>query len=219
MGQQDSRALGAAQAMISRCIHVASRIRLTALNLLLIGALSACAGPAREPVESLSELQGGDTIVVGRMELVPPLHKDEQRIKGLNSSAFENKIFVITDEQNRVLTKEPEVADYTGRIEATLGKNFFVRSNSKPFFIIGGMMYLDLGGNEMNRAYFPGGMKVSIKPGDKAVYIGTVQYHRNEFFEITKITINDDYESANTEFKKKFGARISLHKALLVQTR
>lgn len=205
--------------MSSRCNLVASRVRFAAANLLLIGALSACAGPAREPVESLSELQGGDTIVVGRVELVPPLHKDEQKIKGLNSSAFENKVFVITDEQNRVLTKEPEVADYAGRIEAELGKNFFVRSNSKPFFIIGGMMYLDLGGSEMNRAYFPGGLKVSIKPGDKAVYIGTVQYHRNEFFEVTKVAIVDDYERANAEFKKKFGTRISLHKSLLTQAK
>jgi hypothetical protein len=205
--------------MIFRCNLTASRVCLAAATLLLIGALSACAGPAREPVESLFDLRGSDTIVVGRIELVPPLHKDEQKIRGLNSSAFENKIFVITDEQNRVLTKEPEVADYTGRIEATLGKNFFVRSNSKPFFIIGSMMYLEIIGNEMNQAYFPGGLKVSIKPGDKAVYIGTVQYHRNEFLEITKITINDDYDSANAEFKNKFGARIPLRKALLIQVR
>jgi hypothetical protein len=196
-----------------------SRVFLAAANLLLLGALSACAGPAKEPVESLFDLQGGDTIVVGRVELVPSLHKEEQKIRGLNSGAFENKIFVMTDEQNRVLTKEPVVADYSGRIEATLGKNFFVRSNNKPFFIIGGMMYLELRGEVMNRAYFPGGLKVSIKPGDKAVYIGTVQYHRNEFFEITKITINDDYDSANAEFKNKFGARMPLRKALLIQVR
>jgi hypothetical protein len=202
--------------MISRDNPIASRVCLAAANLLL---LSACAGPAKEPVESLFDLQGGDTIVVGRVELVPPLHKDEQKIKGLNSGAFENKIFVMTDGQNRVLTKEPVVSDYSGRIEATLGKNFFVRSNNKPFFIIGGMMYLEVRGEVMNRAYFPGGLKVSIKPGDKAIYIGTVQYHRNEFFEITKITINDDYDNANTEFKNKFGSRIPLHKALLIQAR
>jgi hypothetical protein len=194
-----------------------SRVCLAAANLLLLGALSACAGSAKMPVDSLFDLHGGDTIVVGRVELVPPLHKEEQKIRGLNSGSFENKIFVMTDEQNRVLTKEPVAADYSGRIEATLGKNFFVRSNNKPFFIIGAMMYLELSGNGMNRAYFPGGMKVSIKPGDKAVYIGTVQYHRNEFFEITNITINDDYDSANAEFKNKFGARTPLRKALLIQ--
>jgi hypothetical protein len=183
--------------------------------LLLLGALGACVGPAREPVDSLSGLNGGETVVVGRIELVPPLRKNEQKLKGLGTGNFENKIILIADEQNRALTDEPGMSDYAGRIEAILGKNFFVRSDSKPFYILGGMMYLDLGGREMNRAYFPGGLKVSIKPGDKAVYVGTVRYHRNEFFEITKAAVIDDYDRANAEFKKKFGAKYPLRKALL----
>ena len=205
--------------MISRHFQIFSRTRLTVLSLLITGALSACVGAAREPLENLSELQNGETIVVGRVELVPALRKGEQKLSGLNSSAFENKVFMITDEHNRVLTHEPEMADYAGRIEAELGREFFVRSTDKPFYILGGMMYLDLGGTEVNRAYFPGGLKVSINPGDKAVYIGTVQYHRNEFFEITKVIIVDDYVHANKEFKKKFGTRLSLQKALLAQAK
>lgn len=186
-----------------------------AAALLLLGALGACVGPAREPVDSLSGLNGGETVVVGRIELVPPLRKNEQKLKGLGTGNFENKIILIADEQYRALTDEPGMADYAGRIEAKFGQNFFVRSDSKPFYILGGMVYLDLGGQEMNRAYFPGGLKVSLKPGDKAVYVGTVQYHRNEFFEVTKAAIIDDYDRANAEFKKKFGARYSLRKALV----
>lgn len=189
-------------------------VRLAAA-ILLLGTLGACVGPAREPVDSLSGLNGGETVVVGRIELVPPLRKNEQKLKGLGTGNFENKIILIADEQNRALTDEPGMADYAGRIEAILGKNFFVRSDSKPFYILGGMMYLDLGGREMNRAYFPGGLKVSLKPGDKAVYVGTVRYHRNEFFEITKAAIVDDYAAASAEFKKKFGAKYPLRKALL----
>jgi hypothetical protein len=199
--------------MIARRLTLA-RVRLAA-SLLLLGALGACVGAAREPVDSLSGLGGGETVVVGRVELVPPLRKDEQKLKGLNSGNFENKVFLLADEHYRVLTEEPVMADYAGRIEAILGKNFFVRSSNKPFFILGGMMYLDLGGKEMNRAYFPGGLKVSIRPGDKAVYVGTVQYHRNEFFEITKAAIVDDYDRANAEFKKKFGTKTPLRKTLL----
>lgn len=186
-------------------------VRLAAAMLLL----GACVGPAREPVDSLSGLNGGETVVVGRIELVPPLRKNEQKLKGLGTGNFENKIILIADGQYRTLTDEPGMADYAGRIEAKFGQTFFVRSDNKPFYILGGMMYLDLGGSEMNRAYFPGGLKVSLKPGDKAVYVGTVQYHRNEFFEITKATVIDDYGRANAEFKKKFGAKYPLRKALL----
>jgi len=199
--------------MIPRRLTLA-RVRLAA-SLLLLGALSACVGAAREPVDSLSGLGGDETLVVGRIEIVPPLRKDEQKLKGLGTGNFENKVFLLADEHYRVLTEEPVMADYAGRIEAILGKNFFVRSNSKPFFILGGMMYLDLGGREMNRAYFPGGLKASLKPGDKAVYVGTVQYHRNEFFEVTKAAIVDDYDRTNAEFKKKFGTKTPLRKALL----
>lgn len=192
-----------------------TRARFALAGLLFIGTLSACVGPARESVDSLSGLNGNETIVVGRVELVPPLRKGEQKFKGIIVGDFENKIILITDDQYRELTDEPGMADYAGRIEAKFGKNFFVRSDSKPFYILGGMMYLDLGGQEMNRAYFPGGLKVSLKPGDKAVYVGTVQYHRNEFFEITKASIIDDYDRANAEFKKKFGAKYPLRKTLL----
>lgn len=186
-----------------------------AAGLLLIGALGACVGPAREPVDSLSGLDRDETVVVGRIELVPPLRKGEQKFKGIVIGDLENKMILITDDKYRALTDEPGMSDFAGRIEAKLGKTFFVRSRSQPFYILGGMLFLDLGGEETNRAYFPGGLKVSIKPGEKAIYVGTVRYQRNEFFEITKANIVDDYERANAEFKKKFGTRYPLHKALL----
>jgi hypothetical protein len=182
--------------------------------LLLLLALGACAGPARERVDGWSEVGSGETIVVGRIELVPPLRKDEQKIEAMNSGSFENKMFVLADDNYRVIKGEPVTADFTGRIEAPLEQTFFARSSDKPFFILGGMMWLEIG-RSASKAYFPGGLKVSLRPGDKAVYVGTVRYHRNEFFEITRVLIVDDYERANSEFRKKFGTRIPLRKALL----
>lgn len=187
-------------------------------GLLLAGALGACAGPAREQVDSLSELGGGETIVVGRIELVPPLREDEQKIQVINSGQFERKIFLIADETYRVLKSEPTNADFNGRIEATLEQTFFVRSSDKPFFLLGGMVWLEFGRGS-SRAYFPGGFKASIRAGDKAVYIGTVRYQRDEFFEIKKVTIVDDYARANGEFRKKFGIKYPLRKALLAPVR
>jgi hypothetical protein len=183
-------------------------------------ALGACVGAARDEVDGPSQLGDGETVVVGRVELVPPLRKEEQRLKGIGSSGrYENKIYLLADRQYRVLTKEPGRADFAGRIEATFGKSFFVRSGAGPFFILGGVLYLDIGGSELNKAYFPGGLKVSIQPGDKAVYVGTLQYHRNEFFQVTKVVVVDDYEQASTEFRKKFGTKVPLRKALLTRAK
>jgi hypothetical protein len=179
--------------------------------------LSGCSPGVREEIDTLSQLGDGDTLVVGRVELVPPLLKGEQRIKALNSGHYENKIFILADERDRVLPPEPRIFGFAGRIDAVLGSTFFVRSSAKPFYILAGVMFLDLGGKEYNKAYFPGGLRASLQPGDKAVYIGTLQYHRNEFFEISKVVVGDDYERANAEFKNKFGAKIPLRKALLTR--
>lgn len=194
--------------MSRRLVHIAAAM-------FLLAALGACVGPAREPLDSFSGLGSGETVVVGRVELVPPLRKGEQKFKGIIIGDYENKIILITDHQYRKLTAEPGMADFAGRIEAKLGQNFFVRSDSKPFYVLGGMMFLDLGGQELNKAYFPGGLKAGLRQGDKAVYVGTIQYHRDEFFEITKASVIDEYDRANAEFKKKFGAKYPLRKALL----
>jgi hypothetical protein len=75
------------------------------------------------------------------------------------------------------------------------------------------MVFLEVGSG-MSRARFPGGLKVALKPGDRAVYIGTLRYHRDEFFEITKVSIVDEYGAAQAEFRKKFGG-VPLRKALM----
>ena len=185
-----------------------------AIALLLAAALGACAGPARELVDGWSEVGAGEAVVVGRFELVPPLGKDEQKIQSLNAGEFENKIYVIADDSYRTIKGEPKTADFNGRIEATLEKTYFARSSDKPFYILGGVVYLEIG-RGMSRAYFPGGLKVPLRTGDKAIYIGTIRYTRDEFFEIKKVSIVDDYDRANTEYRKKFGTRIPLRKALV----
>lgn len=190
----------------------ASPLRLTAL--VLAAALAACAGPAREHVDGWSGVGAGETVVVGRIELVPPLRKEEQKIEALNSGSFENLVYLMADEKNRVLKDEPKTADFGGRIEATLEKTFFVRSSDQPFYILGGLLWLEIGRGS-SKAYFPGGLRVPLRNGDKAVYIGTVRYYRDEFWNFSKITIVDDYDRANADYRKKFGAKISLRKALV----
>lgn len=183
-------------------------------GLVLAAALAGCAGPARERVDSFSEVGSGETVVVGRIELVPPLGKGEQKIQVINSGSFENIVFLMADENYRVLKGDPTNSDFGGRIEATLERTFFVRSSDRPFYILGGLLWLEFGRGS-SKAYFPGGLKVSLQPGDKAVYIGTVRYYRNEFWDFTKISIVDDYSRANTEFRKQFGTKIPLRKALV----
>jgi len=182
-----------------------------------LGALAACAPAARSPIDSLASLGGEEVIVVGRVELAPPLRKGEQRIRGLVQDV-ENKIFLIADERLRELPRGTALADFAGRIEAPIGSTFFVRSSNRPFYVLGGILFIAFSPDSgAERVYFPGGLRVAIRPGDRAVYIGTLRYERDEFFEITRTRVVDEYPAANAEFVRQFGAGQTLRKALLSQ--
>ena len=115
----------------------------------------------------------------------------------------------------RELTEEPGWGDFKGRIDAPFGEEFIVRSPNEPFYVIAGMMILTMGRSGTDNAYFPGGLKANIRPGDKAVYIGTIRYHRDEFFEITDAEIVDEYDRVKAEFEELLGNTFPLRKALL----
>jgi hypothetical protein len=177
-------------------------------------AVAGCVPAALEPVSSPESVGTGETIIVGRVELVPPLRKGEQRLNAMGTGSYENKMLLLTDGRERPLPPDPAIADYADRIEATLGSHFFVRTRNTPFYILGGIVFLEMGPG-MSRARFPGGLKVDLEPGDRAVYIGTLRYHRDEFFEITRITVVDEYNVADAEFRKKFGNGVLLRKTLM----
>ena len=186
-----------------------------ALALLLASALAACAPAPRPSLDSIQSLSAGELVLVGRVELVPPLRKGEQRVRGMVIGDVENKMLLLADERLRPLPQDPKIADYSGRIEAPLGRVFFVRSPAEPFYILGGVLFLEVGGSSAERVYFPGGLRVAAQPGDRALYIGTLRYHRDEFFEISRITVVDEYAEASAEFAKRFGSGQRLRKALM----
>jgi hypothetical protein len=188
---------------------------LLALGSFCVSALAA----SRKPISSFAKLSSNETIVVGRVELVPPLHEHDQRLRGIGSGRFENKMFMIVDAEYRELTEEPGRSDFKGRIDANIGEEFIVRSSNEPFYVIAGMMYLSLGHGTPDQAYFPGGLVAKIDPDDRAVYVGTIRYHRDEFFEVTKVEIVDDFARVNTEFIEQFGNDHPLRKALLAPVR
>lgn len=181
--------------------------------------LAACAPAPRAPLTSLDALGRDEVVVVGKVELVPPLRKGEQKIRGMVVGNFENTMYLMMDEKLRPLPDDPRIADYAGRIEAAIGRTFFVRSKAAPSYVLGGVLFLDIGGSSQQKAYFPGGFQVAARPGDRAVYVGTLRYHRDEFFEITRITIVDEHREASAEFEAKFGRGQTLRKALLTRVK
>jgi hypothetical protein len=61
----------------------------------------------------------------------------------------------------------------------------------------------------------PGNMIYRIRPGDKAIYIGTLRYHRDTYNAIKKVQYVDEYNEALKEFHKSEGnARTVLRKVM-----
>ena len=179
---------------------------------LLIAGMAGCAVP-RQPVENVAELGPDDVIVVGRVELNPPLEGNDQVLTGFNTDQLKGKMYVITDENWR--EKHGPVGSGDEYFEAKVGEPFYIKSNHKSFFVLEGIIYTIMTGRTWETVEVPGGLKVELHSNDKAVYIGTLRYSRNEYFDITKSQIIDDYDRANAAFKKKFGVKYNLRKALV----
>ena len=180
---------------------------------ILFMGMSGCT-TSRPAVESGSDVGPNEVIVVGRVELSPPLEDADQILDSIGSGRLKNKLFVVTDEKWREKSGPISIGDEY--FEATLGEPFYIKSNNKPFYFLKGVIYTEATGSGMDNVELPGGVKVEIHSNDKAVYVGTIRFVRNEYFDITKAQIIDDYDRANAAFKKKFGVKYNLRKALVM---
>jgi hypothetical protein len=193
-----------------------------ALIVAAAGLLSACVPSSDiKPVEALSSLSKDETLVVGRVELYPALKPGEQKI-GSSYQEFADTALLIVDDELRDVP-EFHRGDLGSRIDAPFGGYFFVSHPTEPFYILKGWVVMDAqlemaDTNDAEKLAAPldGPFKVDLRPGDRAVYIGTIQYFRNEFFATLKVVVKDDYAAANAEFQRKFGKGVTLRKALAV---
>jgi hypothetical protein len=175
--------------------------------------LAGCATP-RKAVTSMADLGANEAVLVGRIEMVPPLQKGEQKLQGLFVEDMRNRAYFLTDDHWREVQGDPSFSDYHGHVGEEFGKTFAVAVPTQPLYVLKGIMYLHFTNNRWEQAWLPGGLKVNVQPGDKAVYMGTVRYYRNEFMDIKRVEIVDDFDREQTVFAKKFGTRTVLRKKL-----
>ena len=174
-------------------------------------ALVACAA-ASPNISDMSRVSGDEILLVGKIELNPPLLKSEQNFSdGIGFDVFENGIgFYLGD-----AVVLPGVR-YQGKRKSQhlvgLGKDFFIKSaRSAPLYYSAPFMRLSTDPTDVMR--FPGALRFEFPAGAKAVYIGTIRYHRNEYLEITKAETLDEFPRVRKEFEARFGRGVSLTRA------
>lgn len=195
------------------------------LVVLLLAAflLNACGtiSGGRPQLQSASELQNNEIAIVGRIELVPPLSADEQELQTGTSERFRGKAVAVFSDQLMDLDDLP-ISIGNDAVMAKLGQDFFARMQKRDEYIYSGSFILArsavsssgyMGQNatiHMGQINLPGGMTYTVKPGDRAIYIGTLRYYRDDFNSITKVKYIDDYKRAHKALVAKFGNGIKL---------
>lgn len=191
-----------------------------AISLALAGG---CGTVYTEP-KNARELTPDSVVLVGRIELVPPLKSGEQDLKMGTFDPMDAKgaltnraVLYLADAPSD--RREPTMEALNPVLERTF---FFSIPRSKRHMVHGMVLMQHRVtavsrrqvSTESNELLIPAPVEFDIRPGDKAIYVGTWRLHRDEFNEVTRAQLLDQYSVAAAEFRKRFGADVPLRKAL-----
>lgn len=193
-----------------------------ALALAMCALLAGCVAVS-ENVGSLAEVGPDAVLLVGRIEVVPPVKPEEQRYRA-GVDVFDTRRHFI----GRAILFMSDKPDYQERTDVALNppleETFFVRLPADRRYMVKGSVTMELIARAvsarqsvMDRAelLFPAPIAIDVRPGDRALYIGTLRLHRDEFHEVTKVELLDQYAAAAVEFHRKFPGSLPPRKALL----
>lgn len=184
-------------------------------------ALGACAMPVwpQEEPASLAQVGADQVLVVGAIEIVPPLRANERELD------IPNDLFNMEEMiANRAWIKaaadpatRPDDSRYL--INPRLGETFFFSIPRDMPYLVGGEVTVKYkvvnGGVRQRKIRIPGPLRVQAGRGDGAVYVGTLRLTRDEFNEVVKVQVIDHYARAAKAFRRRFGAGVRLRRALL----
>lgn len=166
----------------------------TILALLFGLALQSCSMPRALP--EATDLKSGrsEVVVIGKIELVPPLNaKYEQKTQWnvIGGKRLLTHIWMATgSEYKPVNTAQIDASEFQDSLEVEWGSPFMIKAPRRRTFFNGGIGHLSV--PAMERLWFPGGVYFDVPNDAKAVYIGTLRYHRNDFNVITKVEVVEE---------------------------
>jgi len=177
----------------------------------------SCMSAKRREVGAPSELRSGEVLLIGRIKLTPPIEKNEQTISGLYPN-WRGKVLLLLADEYRPIQSPVSNSDYRGRIEAPAEGEFSVAVPAASLVILGGVVPLTYVGQLHDEAFLPGGCRVDLRPDDVAVYIGTIHYTRDEFWQIKDVEVEDDYDRVHADCLQRWGPDAPLRKALVARS-
>ena len=176
-----------------------------------------------EDVKSARDVGADSVMLVGKIEIVPPIKPEEQQYRA-GWDAFNTKRHFI----GRAILFTSDTPQYRDRtsyaLNPPLEETFFVKLPKDHRYVVKGSVTMSLVSRatsartvsmDQSELVFPAPIELDLRPGDKAIYIGTLRMHRDEFHEVTKAELRDDYAVAMKEYRKRFAGEPLPRKALL----
>ena len=207
---------------------IAKSINFRCLPLLVSALLLTGCGTLYKDANSLSELTPDTVILVGKIEMLPKVEVKEEDIQLGTFDPFNVRDIyrnrAILHLSDKATATEPTNEAFNPRLDETY---FFRVPKDKRYLVYGSVFtYYKVAvinkyqtESHTNEIVIPAPIELDIKPTDKAIYVGTWRYHRDEFNEVNKAEIIDQYTTALAEFRKKFGADATLRKSLAKSAR
>jgi hypothetical protein len=194
------------------------RAALAGVALLLAGCVSVS-----ENLTSLSGIGADSVVLVGKIQIVPPIRPAEQKYKvGLDPFNTQRNV---VGRAVLFVSDRPEYQERTGNaLNPPLEETFFVKLPKSERFMVKGSVTMEFIARavsprqtivDQTELLFPAPIEFDIRPGDTAVYIGTLRLHRDEFHDVTKAEVRDEYAEASAQFRSKFPGAPLPRKALL----
>lgn len=163
------------------------------------------------PVEVV---RSDEVVIVGRVEISPPLLPVEQgRLTG-PFGKLRGKAALVRGQVNEPLPEFSRVKA-ADRIDVTLAEDFLLTFPHRPLYLLGGFVFVNGADGQVEEIPLPGDWQLDIRADDRAIYIGTINYIRNEFDVVLDYIVDDDYPEAYETFRQKYDRDVVLRKALV----
>lgn len=200
----------------------------TAINALLACAMCALGGCAaftfpEKEITSFAEIPEGYVLLVGKIELDPPLRPTEIELDVPNDVFNTEKMMA-----NRAIIGLSDRADVTVEksgflINPELGQTYFFAVPRKRAHMLGGYITVsfDMRANgprnvtvNQGKVLVPGGVRYDLRAGDDVVYVGTLRLERGPFNDVTKAEVIDEFDAANRDLTARLGAGRQMRNSL-----
>ncbi len=180
------------------------RAKITGVAAAALLAISSCVSMSE--IDSLSEIGGGEVVIVGKIVLDPPLQKHEQNLSWSMEQYRNQVVFLIDDRPHD--PARVGIGELSLMQRADLGALFYAKvpraavlHYSAPRVALDAENMMDL----------PGGLEIAVPAGSRLLYFGTLIYKRDVYSAVTGVELRDELASARAEVAARLGPQERAH--------